>query len=158
MLTPIITPAHRDDSRALAALARRLIEIDLAPVWTEQRFERARHHPDHLILIARSGRTRLGFAAMEYRDEGAHLNLLAVEPSYQRRGIGRALLEQLAAAASAGGATCLRLEVRAANLGAQAFYRAAGFQDSGRRMDYYRLGEDALCFLRPLNMPTASRR
>jgi len=44
--------------------------------------------------------------------------------------------------------------VRASNLGAQAFYRAAGFVEDGRRKDYYRGAagrEDALLMSRELH-------
>lgn len=150
MSDPVIAPARRGDAKQLAALSRRLIEHGLVPVWTEERLERIREQSDHLLLTARVGRALAGFGALEYRDAGAHLNLLAVEPSHQRRGIGRMLLGALEHSASAHGAARIRLEVRAGNLGAQAFYRAQGYERGGWLNNYYRDGEDALWLVHTL--------
>ncbi len=61
-----------------------------------------------------------------------HLTL-AVHPGWQRRGVGRALLEHLidwARSSSAVGK--IELNVRSPNTGAQALYRALGFVEVGR--------------------------
>ncbi|HXC64488.1 MAG TPA: GNAT family N-acetyltransferase, partial [bacterium] len=53
---------------------------------------------------------------------------IVVTPAYQRRGIGRALLNSAKAWALERGAQELSLSVRAFNTGAMAMYRAEGFQ------------------------------
>lgn len=45
----------------------------------------------------------VGVAIMQFFAEHAHLNLLAVDPAYQRMGIGRRLIEWLEVTARAGG-------------------------------------------------------
>lgn len=70
---------------------------------------------------------------------------LAVAPSARRGGVGRALVQDLLAAASEGGARVVFLEVRASNAEAQALYASLGFVATGRRRGYYsRPAEDAL--------------
>ena len=78
---------------------------------------------------------------------------IAVDPAARRNGLGARLLAAALAAAATRGARRCFLEVRASNAGAQAFYRAAGFVEDGRRKDYYRSGqgrEDALLMSRGL--------
>ena len=66
-----------------------------------------------------------------------HLLNLCVDPTVQRRGVGRFLLERLLESAGAGEASCVLLEVRAGNAAAIALYESAGFTDIGHRKAYY---------------------
>jgi tRNA threonylcarbamoyl adenosine modification protein YeaZ/ribosomal-protein-alanine acetyltransferase len=76
---------------------------------------------------------------------GGHVGNLAVVPEARRRGVARALLDDLFARARLLGAASLALEVRASNFAAQALYRAHGFRLAGLRRGYYGdTGEDAL--------------
>lgn len=80
----------------------------------------------------------------------AHLLRIAVDPSLQRRGIGRDLLAAVTARASAEGATRVLLEVGASNLPARALYEALGFTEIGRRVGYYKVPpDDAVVMSRP---------
>jgi ribosomal-protein-alanine N-acetyltransferase len=74
-----------------------------------------------------------------------HLGNLAVVPAARRRGVARALLEDLFAAARRRKVVSIALEVRVSNFAAQALYRVHGFRLAGLRRGYYRdTGEDAL--------------
>lgn len=57
---------------------------------------------------------------------------LAVAQEWRRQGVARALLE----AAGVGGGTWF-LEVRESNRAARALYESIGFQEAGRRKQYY---------------------
>jgi len=81
-----------------------------------------------------------GFSLMRVVADEAELLLIAVAPPAQRRGVGRALIEDFIASAFARGARRLHLEVREGNR-AIALYERAGFATIGRRRDYYR-GKD----------------
>ena len=65
------------------------------------------------------------------------LLLLAVDPRFRRRGVGRALLEQFAREARQRGARRLLLEMRRGN-SAELLYRNFGFTPIGERPNYYR--------------------
>ena len=152
----LIAPALRGDSARLAAMSRRLIESGLEPCWTAGRIERHRRHEDSVVLTARIAGSIGGFAIMQYGDDAAHLNLLAVEPVHQRQGIGRQLVGWLEETARVAGTFSIRLEVRASNRAARAFYGALGYREAGSVRGYYQGTEDALRFERELALRPAS--
>ncbi len=153
MLPVQIALARRGDATRLAAMSRRLVEAGLDPSWTEQRIERQRQNPDSVVLVARVAGTIGGFAIMQYGDEAAHLNLLAVEKVHQRHGVGRALVAWLEHTARGAGVFRVRLEIRAGNAVARQFYAALGYAERGWVAGYYQRQEDALRFERDLSVP-----
>ncbi len=66
-----------------------------------------------------------------------HINNFAVRSGYRRLGIGTALLDRVLQEARNRKATAAFLEVRSANLAAQALYERSGFQAIARRANYY---------------------
>ncbi len=70
-------------------------------------------------------------------DEGEILNL-GVAPAHQRRGVGRALVEQVLALLAGAGARAVFLEVRVSNAVARRLYQSLGFAEVARRACYYR--------------------
>lgn len=87
----------------------------------------------------------------------AHITVLAIDPRYQRRGLGKWLLVNLLGKACdwAGDRAIsapqdqpalsrATLEVRPSNSRALALYASFGFETLGRRRHYYADGEDAL--------------
>jgi len=66
-----------------------------------------------------------------------HINNFAVRSGYRRRGIGAPLLERVLQEARGRKANAAFLEVRSANLAAQALYEKCGFRAIARRANYY---------------------
>ncbi len=88
--------------------------------------------------------------ARRVMDEAEILNL-AVHPGHLRRGLGTALVQDVLQDLAGAGAHRVFLEVRASNVGAQAFYRHLGFESRGRRRGYYsHPTEDALILAREI--------
>jgi ribosomal-protein-alanine N-acetyltransferase len=145
-----------DDAAAIAAMSRQLIEYGLAWSWNEERVERCLRNRDCVVLAARDRRRVIGFAIMEFYAIHAHLNLLAVQPGYQRQGIGRQLLEWLEASARTAGIFKVNLELRASNDGARLFYEKLGYRQAGRRPAYYDGREDAVRMMHDLTVASAS--
>lgn len=156
-LTPEITVARAGDAETIAEMSRRLVETGLPWTWTPARVARHMHHPESLVVAARStdGETPAlaGFAIMHFGDDIAHLNLLAVDYHWQRRGLGRRLVEWLERSAITAGTFSLCLEVRARNPVALLFYRELGFEETGRVPRYYSGREDALRLSKDLRHP-----
>ena len=70
---------------------------------------------------------------------------VAVHPDHRRKGVGRALVEELERLLQEQGSECLTLEVRASNTPAKTLYFDLGFTQVGLRKNYYRNPrEDAL--------------
>ncbi|HBK96481.1 MAG TPA: ribosomal-protein-alanine N-acetyltransferase [Microcoleaceae bacterium UBA10368] len=81
--------------------------------------------------------------------EEAHIIMLAIHPSFQRQGLGQALLLALLKSACDRQLERSTLEVRSSNLAAVDLYKKFGFKEAGRRKRYYEeTGEDALVMWR----------
>jgi ribosomal-protein-alanine N-acetyltransferase len=74
-----------------------------------------------------------------------HINSLAVDEGWRRRGLARRLLKEVFREAVAAGARSATLEVRQSNQAARALYEGLGFVVEGTRRGYYQSPrEDAL--------------
>lgn len=93
--------------------------------------------PGTFGLMAMSGDDIPGFVLARVAGDEAEILTVAVAESHRRRGLGRRLIEAAAAAAIAGGANVLFLEVAEDNPAAIALYRSLGFETVGRRPGYY---------------------
>lgn len=85
-------------------------------------------------------------------DEATLFNI-AVDPAYQRRGLGRQLLEHLIRELEQRDVFTLWLEVRASNTAAIALYESLGFNEATIRHNYYPTAdgrEDAIIMALPL--------
>ncbi len=98
-----------------------------------------------------------GFAIMSFGEERAHLALLAVRPSHQRRGLARRMLDVARRVRAHGGRDQrLHVELRATNAAAFALYRAARASRRPLRVPgYYRGREAAIRMMRVLRVPYA---
>ncbi|HRH88563.1 MAG TPA: GNAT family N-acetyltransferase [Rubrivivax sp.] len=160
--------ARAHDAPPIARMSRDLIETGMAWSYDVPRISRLLREAETSAPVAVDAHTLAGFAVMRFGDESAHLVLLAVDPRYQRRGVARRLLAWLLESALTAGIAELRLELRAGNAGARAFYLASGFDDDGLVSGYYPNGEAALRMRRVLrpadqagstwNAPTGRRR
>ncbi len=83
-----------------------------------------------------------------------HILNIAVEPAYQRQGLGRALMQFAFEVGQQQGADVALLEVRFSNTAAQQLYSRLGFHTIGVRKQYYSdNNEDA--YVMKLIMPAA---
>jgi ribosomal protein S18 acetylase RimI-like enzyme len=144
--------ARIDAASELAQISRDFIETGLAHSWTAVRIARHIEHADSVVLTASLERSVAGFAVMQFADDSAHLNLLAVRPQHRRRGIGRQLLSWLHESAVTAGTFVIALELRATSAAAHAFYSALGYRESGRAAAYYQGLEDAIRMTRDLRV------
>ncbi len=136
--------ARDQDALLIAAMSKDLIEFGLPWRWKPSRVLSMIRDPDSVVLVAREDNNLVAFALMEYHEIHGHLNLLATDPGYRRRGHARQLLQWLLASARVAGLATIGLEVRSDSDGAQAFYQRLGFRIEKRRKGYYAQGIDAL--------------
>lgn len=147
-----ISPARHEDAQRIASLSARLIEAGLPKSWSAWRVERFIRRRDSVVLTARVDEKFVGFAIMRFADETAHLNLLAVAPESQRRGIGRRLIGWLEESAIVAGTFTVSLEVRADNADALRFYAALGYHETDVIPGYYNGIVDAALLARDLRV------
>lgn len=133
--------ASVQDAPLIAEMSRDYVEHGLGWSWTAPRVLASVNHQATNVAVAGE---LVGFGIMHYGDDSAHLSLLAVRPNHQRRGVGSLLLEWLEKPARVAGIECIRLEARADNPSAIAFYRCRGYREAGRIAGYYRGTMDAV--------------
>lgn len=135
---------------------RRMSEADLDAVlkieyaafshpWTRGIFLDSLQSYDCWLMF--EGDQQVGHGVINVIIDEAHLLNIAVKPQSQGRGLGLRLLERLMSRALELNASECFLEVRASNLAAYRLYEQYGFNEVGRRRDYYPAvggNEDAL--------------
>jgi ribosomal-protein-alanine N-acetyltransferase len=152
----IIRLARPDDAQDIALMSRDLIEAGLGWSWTRGRVGKSIANRDTLSVVMCRGTRVVAFAIMFFADEHAHLNLLAVQPEFQRLGLGTRMIRWLEESAHAAGLRAIHPEVRARNQLARRFYHRLGFLEMALLPKYYRGVEAAVWMARDLH--TKSRR
>jgi len=141
----ILTPAD-------LATAFQIEQASHAFPWTEKTFA-SNQGERYLNLKLTVDGKMAGFAITQVVLDEATLFNLAISPAYQRRGLGRQLLEFLIPQLIERGVFTLWLEVRASNQPALALYEQLGFNEVSVRRNYYPSAtgrEDAIMMALPL--------
>ena len=114
-------------------------------LWTSDHWERELSEPDRICVgIAASKDALIAVSCGWVVLDELQITVLAVDPEQRRRGLGRAVLEELLGDASNAGVRQAILDVAEDNLAANSLYSSCGFRTIGRRASYYRDGKDAL--------------
>ena len=140
-----LSPADLTDAYAIEQRAH-------AFPWSEKTFA-SNQGERYLNLGLKIGETLTAFAITQVVLDEATLFNIAVDPAYQRRGLGRALLEHLISELEKRDVLTLWLEVRASNAAAIALYESLGFNEATIRRNYYPTAdgrEDAVIMALPL--------
>ena len=138
-----IVPMTADHLEELEKLER----ICFSRPWSRKMLAEELENQCAAFLVAEdsvSGRV-LGYAGlMVVADEG-YITNVEVFPEYRRQGIAAQILQVFVQFAEANRLAFLTLEVRPSNAAAIALYQDFGFEEVGRRKNYYDLPkEDAL--------------
>jgi ribosomal-protein-alanine N-acetyltransferase len=104
--------------------------------WSRGNFSDSLDVGYHAWVLRERGELAGYFLLMAAVDE-AHLLNVSVAANRQRQGLGRYLLDKIAACARGLGAESILLEVRPSNLRALQVYLRYGFVEIGRRKAYY---------------------
>lgn len=145
-----IVPMKAEHTAALAELE----QLCFSRPWSREALLEELDNPAAVFLTAVEGGTVLGYAGMHCACGECYLDNIVVFPAHRRRGAAKALLLALEEAASRRDGEFLSLEVRCSNREAIALYRGLGFQEAGRRKDFYTAPrEDGLIFTKMLSRP-----
>ncbi len=125
----------------VAAVAA-LEQANFNDCWPEAAIRSELQNELALWLVAVENGIVAGYVGSQTVLGEADMMNIAVEESFRRQGVARALVEELIRQLSA---TMLTLEVRASNTPAISLYKSMDFSEVGRRKNYYRAPrEDAL--------------
>lgn len=140
-----LVPMDRSHLAGVAALER----LCFAVPWTEAMLAEELYNPAASFIVAEGPAGQvLGYAGLHVVLDEGYIDNVAVRPDCRRQGIGDRLLEVFCRFGQAHLAF-LTLEVRPSNTAAVALYEKHGFQEAGRRKDYYTdPTEDALLLTR----------
>ena len=149
-----IEPGSAADVGAVMRVMEDSFDSAYGEAWTAPQCASLLPMPGVWLTVARAGDEPVGFAMARIVAAEAELLLLAVRREAQGRGVGKALVERFISDALCRGADRLHLEVRDGNEAIH-LYRRSGFNEIGRRRNYYRgpSGQlyDALTLARPCN-------
>ncbi len=138
---------REQDVDAVAQLARRLSPDP----WPRQAFEHELRRPFSYtwVAVVPAGEPQgqppgtaervVGYVVLWVQGEMGEIADIGVDPAYQGRGIGTALMQQALNTARGLGLKGMGLEVRVNNHRAQAWYRRLGFRPVRRLRGYYRV-------------------
>ncbi len=113
--------------------------------WNEEAVGSELNNPLSCWVVAMDGDRLAGYVGSQSVLGWADMMNLAVHPDYRRMGVGEQLVEELTYRLKEQKVTCLTLEVRASNAPAIGLYEKLGFNQVGRRPNYYfHPKEDAL--------------
>jgi len=148
-----LRPMRPGDLEAIVAIED---EIYSHP-WTLGNF-RDSLHAGYSCWVLEGERGLLGYCVMMVGVGEAHLLNLSIASAWQRRGLGRHMVEHLLELARSWGVREMLLEVRPSNNAARALYANMGFRELARRRDYYPAEqgrEDAIVMARECGAPQA---
>jgi [ribosomal protein S18]-alanine N-acetyltransferase len=113
--------------------------------WSSRFFLEELHAPCARSILVRVGGKIVGYVLFWLLPEEVDIHNIAVHAEYRRRGLGKALLQQVVDQARGRDSSRVILEVRVSNIPAQKLYESVGFLIKGVRKGYYSDdGEDAL--------------
>jgi GNAT superfamily N-acetyltransferase len=133
-----IREARPEDSRDVARLLGQL-GYPAASEAVAARIARHGESGADLLLVAESAGRIVAFAslhvsiALEYEGDAGKLSAIVVDEAWRGRGVGRALVDAIEVEARRRGCVLLFLTTNERRRDAHAFYRALGFEETGRR-------------------------
>ena len=140
-----IVPMDRSHIEQIAALERECFSTP----WSEAMLTEVLFDSQASFIVAESEDGGvLGYAGLQVVLDEGYIDNIAVEPNARRHGVADELLDVFCRFGEANLAF-LTLEVRASNAPAIALYRKHGFEEAGRRKNYYtKPTEDAVIMTR----------
>ncbi len=142
-----IVPMNADHLEELEKLER----ICFSRPWSRKMLGEELENDCAAFLVAEEPETHrvLGYAGVLVMADEGYITNVAVFPEYRRQGIAARIIKVFCDFAAGNHLSFLTLEVRPTNTAAIELYRSFGFEEVGRRKNYYDLPkEDALILTR----------
>ena len=138
-----LVPMNADHLEELEKLER----ICFARPWSRKMLAEELENQCAAFLVAQDSITQqvMGYAGLLVMADEGYITNVAVFPEFRRQGVAAKLIAVFENFARGNKLAFLTLEVRPSNTAAIALYKGFGFEEVGRRKNYYDLPkEDAL--------------
>ena len=136
-----IVPMEHHHVMQVAALEKQCF----SDPWSENSVASELNNPLSLWLVAVDDENLAGYVGSQTVMDETDMMNIAVDQRYRRQGIAQMLVEALVEQLKKAESRCLTLEVRISNAPAIALYEKLGFEQVGKRPNYYsNPKEDAL--------------
>jgi ribosomal-protein-alanine N-acetyltransferase len=129
----------------------RLEQICFSRPWSRRMLAEELENQCAAFLVALEPETNkvIGYAGLLVMADEGYITNVAVFPEYRRRGVAEQIIQVFCDFAQGNHLAFLTLEVRPGNAPAISLYNSFGFEEVGRRKNYYDLPrEDALILTR----------
>lgn len=131
-----ITIATSENSGMISALHCRCFEIG----WSEKSISETMKSPGCATLIAKSEGHEVGFIIYRVITDECEIITTGIIPEARKHGYATELLKKAIKEAESSGAKKIFLEVEEDNIAAQKLYAKCGFVITGKRKNYYTIG------------------
>lgn len=132
------------------AQVARLETLCFPDPWSEKSIASELSNKLSLWLVAVEENTVVGYIGSQTVPDESDVMNVAVHPDFRRRGTAEALVMALCADLKERGSVSLTLEVRTSNDPARALYEKLGFEQVGKRTNYYRNPKEDALILRKI--------
>jgi ribosomal-protein-alanine N-acetyltransferase len=147
MNTVYIREMYPDDIPEIVSIER----LSFSTPWSETSFRSEIYSRYSVTRVAELNGVIVGYICVKHVADECHLLDLAVHLDYRRRGIARALLDNVIQELRMDGCRFFYLEVRSSNYAARKLYEKFGFNMVGVRKGYYvNPAEDAVIMMMEL--------
>ena len=130
----IITHHTNEDLEAISEIEK----VSINPPWSYKAICDFAECDTSRILVAKLDNVVVGYITYSVVLDEVQIANVATHPEYRRRGIGEKLLNFLYDESKASGMYVITLEVRQSNEPAINLYRKCGYDEVGRRKNYYK--------------------
>ncbi|MBQ3338963.1 MAG: tRNA (adenosine(37)-N6)-threonylcarbamoyltransferase complex transferase subunit TsaD [Atopobiaceae bacterium] len=151
-----LRPMSINDCEQVAALEEQAFSEMPHVAWKRQMFEDELVLPHRSWWVAHDRGTIIGFAGGQLCGDDFEISDIAVADDRRREGIATRLLARLSYDAQMLNALTISLEVDVDNEPARTLYGKLGFEQTGRRPNYYGQGHDALVMAAKLPLLSAN--
>ena len=138
-----ITDYTKDDLKAIAEIE----SVSINPPWSYTAICDFTEYDTNKILVAKLDNTVVGYITYSAIIDEVQIANVATHPDFRKQGIGRKMLTALQDMAKKENMAVITLEVRQSNTPAIMLYEKCGYEQVGRRKNYYKNPtEDAILY------------
>jgi len=139
-----IRPMKKEDIEAVSELAMLANPFADKETYKKHLLDELELNPELSIVAVNEKDEVIGYAQADVHGKMAVLEDIAVSRDWQRKGVGRKLLEKEIEMLKEKGVKIVRAEVHYKCAEAIPFYYRFGFRISGFEQDYFGIGQDAI--------------